>query len=113
MSSGSTPEDRRRNPRITVDVPVRLTIGHEAAPGRLRDICRDAALVELHRACTLGEEALLAFELAEEDGPIQVTGTVIRIAEGLGDAHAVAVLFRNVQPAAEGRIEMFLSRTQG
>ena len=112
MSSGSTPEDRRRNPRITVDVPVRLTIGHEAAPGRLRDICRDAALVELHRTCTAGEEVFLAFELAEEDGPIQVSGTVIRIAEGDGDTRSVAVLFRHVQPAAEGRIEMFLSREQ-
>ena len=110
MNSGPSAEERRRHPRIVVDVPVRLTIGHQSAPGRLRDICRDAALVEVHRPCTMGEEAVLSFELAEEDGPIQVSGTVIRIAEGVGDARAVAVLFRNVQPAAEGRIEMFLSR---
>src|SRR4029078_2248568 len=84
MNDDPSPEDRRRSPRVAVDVPVRVTVGHEAAPGRLRDICRDAALVELHRACTLGEEALLAFELAEEDGPIQVTGTAIRLAGGLG-----------------------------
>jgi hypothetical protein len=108
--NGPSAEERRRHPRIVVDVPVRLTIGHQSAPGRLRDICRDAALVEVHHTCAMGEEAVLSFELAEEDGPIQVSGTVIRIAQGLGDARSVAVLFRNVQPAAEGRIEMFLSR---
>jgi hypothetical protein len=109
MNSASA-DERRRHPRIVVDVPVRITIGHQSAPGRLRDICRDAALVELHRTCTLGEEAVLSFELAEEDGPIQVSGTVIRIAETLSDAHAVAFIFGSLQPAAEGRIDMFLSR---
>jgi hypothetical protein len=108
-----TREERRRSRRLAVDLPVRLTIGGASLPGRVRDICRDAALVEVHRECALGSVVALAFDLGDEGGPIQVTGEVIRIAPGDGDARAVAVLFRDLQPQAEGRIEMFLHREQG
>jgi hypothetical protein len=110
MSNDERREERRRSPRVPVDVPVRLTLGRDSIPGRLRDICRDAALVEVHHQCPLGSEVSLMFELAEEDGPMQVTGQVIRLAPGDGDARAVAVLFRDLHPSAEGRIEMFLHR---
>jgi hypothetical protein len=110
MSNGERREERRKSPRVVVDVPVRLTLGRDSLPGRLRDICRDAALVEVHQECPLGSDVSLMFELAEEDGPLQVTGQVIRLAPGDGDARAVAVLFRDVHPSAEGRIDMFLAR---
>ena len=133
MSMDERQQDRRRSPRVMVDVPVRLALGRESVPGRLRDICRDAALVEVHRDCPLGTEVSLMFELmqamtklkpddrlviayrywfelSEEDGPMQVAGQVIRVAPGDGDARAVAVLFRDLHPTAEGRIAMFLHR---
>jgi hypothetical protein len=111
MNKDERREERRRSPRMVVDVPVRLTLGgRESMPGRLRDICRDAALVEVHRDCALGSEVSLMFELAEGEGPMQVAGQVIRLAPGDGDARAVAVLFRDLHPTAEGRIEMFLTR---
>ena len=112
MSMDERREDRRRSPRVMVDVPVRLTLGRDSVPGRLRDICRDAALVEVHHECALGSEVSLMFELSEEDGPMQVAGQVIRVAPGDGDARAVAVLFRDLHPTAEGRIEMFLNRQE-
>jgi hypothetical protein len=105
-------EERRRHPRVAVDLPVRLTIGNESLPGRIRDLCRDAALVEVHRECALGTEVVLAFDLGDEGSAIQVSGEIIRLAPGDGDARGVAVLFRDLQPQAEGRIEMFLSREQ-
>ena len=110
MSDDERRQERRRSPRVAVDVPVRLTLGRDSIPGRLRDICRDAALVEVHHDCPLGSDVSLMFELAEEDGPMQVAGQVIRLAPGDGDARAVAVLFRDLHPSAEGRIEMFLHR---
>jgi hypothetical protein len=102
--------DRRRSPRVAVDLPVRLTIGNASLPGRVRDLCRDAALVEVHRECALGSEVTLTFDLGDEGSAIQVTGEIIRLAPTDGDARGVAVLFRNLAPQAEGRIEMFLSR---
>lgn len=103
--------ERRRSARVAVDVPVRLTAGRESVPGQMRDICRDAALVEVHRNLEVGSEVTLVFELPDEEGgPLQVAGRIIRIAPGDGDARGVAVLFRDVQPAVEGRISMFLLR---
>ena len=110
MSMDERREDRRKSPRVTVDVPVRLTVGKESVPGRLRDICRDAALVEIHRECALGTTVSLMFGLDDDAAPLQVSGEVIRLAPGDGDARAVAVLFRDLHPAAEGRIDMFLHR---
>ena len=103
--------ERRRSTRVPVDVPVRLTVGGESVPGQMRDICRDAALVEVHRSVDIGSEVTLVFELPDDEGgPLRVAGRVIRIAPGDGDARGVAVLFRDVQPAVEGRISMFLQR---
>jgi hypothetical protein len=104
-------EDRRRSTRVAIDVPVRLTAGRESLPGRMRDICRDAALVEVHRGLELGSEVTLVFELPDvEGGPLTVAGRIIRLAPGDGDARGVAVLFRDVHPEVEGRISMFLHR---
>jgi hypothetical protein len=111
MSGDASQEERRSSTRVAVDVPVRLTVGRESVPGRMRDICRDAALVEVHRDCELGAEVTLMFELPDDEGgPLQVAGRIIRMAPGDGDARGVAVLFRDVHPAVEGRISMFLHR---
>lgn len=110
MSKDERAEERRKSPRVAVDVPVRLSVGSESLPGRLRDICRDAALVEVHGNCELGADVSLVFELPEDDGPLQVSGRIIRLAAGDGDSQGVAILFSDLQPAAEGRIEMFLHR---
>ena len=40
-------EERRKNPRFVVHVPVRLMAGSLTTQGQLKDICRDAALVEV------------------------------------------------------------------
>ncbi|HET8645691.1 MAG TPA: PilZ domain-containing protein [Vicinamibacteria bacterium] len=101
-------QERRRSPRVAVDLPVRLRLGPDSFPGRLRDICRDAALVEVHHACELGAEVSLSFELPEQEGALEVKGRVLRLAAGDGDARAVAILFTDLHPAVEGRIAMFL-----
>lgn len=113
MSQPPSRDERRKSPRVVVDAPVRLTIGAQGRLGRLHDICRDAALVEIQGECGVGSVVELVFELDEEDGPIQISGTVIRVVPGDGDTRAVAVLFRNVQPTAEGQIDRFLSRQSG
>jgi PilZ domain len=111
MSKDAPREERRRSTRVAVDVPVRLRVGKESVPGRMRDICRDAALVEIHRHLELGTEVTLMFELPDEEGgPLQVAGRITRLAPGDGDARGVAVLFRDVHPSVEGRISMFLHR---
>ena len=103
-------DDRRKNPRFTVEVPVRLTAEGTAFPGHLKDLCRDAVLVETHQALPINAHVAVAMALPGTGGPLEVGGRVIRVAPGEGDAQRVAILFTNVTPAAETRIDFFIAQ---
>lgn len=102
-------EERRKSPRYHVEVPVRVTAEGVSFPGNLKDICRDAALLEVHRPCALDAQVALAMELPGTGGPMVVTGRVIRVAPGEGDARAMAILFGDLSSAAGARIDFFVA----
>jgi hypothetical protein len=107
-------DERRKNPRFPVVAPLRLTAGATSAAARLRDICRDAALVEVEAPLALGAFVTLSLELpGTGHGEIMVSGKVIRIAPGERGGHAMAVLFTEVPAAAAARIESFLALQTG
>src|SRR5688572_6017928 len=89
-------EERRRHPRVVVDVPATLKADGADHPARLRDICRDAALVEAERAWPLETEVGLRMELPGTGGSVDVRGRVIRLAPGEAGRHGMAVLFTDV-----------------
>jgi hypothetical protein len=102
-------DERRKSPRFSVDVPVRLTSSGTSFPGHLKDICRDAVLVESHHRLSLESQVAVAMALPGA-GPLEVGGRVIRVAPGDGDAQRFAILFTNVTPAAETRIDFFIAQ---
>jgi len=102
-------DERRRSPRYPVDIPARLSSGGEAFPAQIKDVCRDAVLLESHRVLALGATVSLAMELPGADRPLNVLGRVIRVIRGEGDAHRLAVLFADVNPAAATAIDFFLA----
>jgi hypothetical protein len=108
----SQPE-RRKSPRFSVNVPVRVTSGDDTFGGILKDLCRDAALVESQRVAALGSEVVLALALPGTGGPLQVAGRVVRLGEGDHGGHDMAVLFTNLSSAAETRIDFFITLQQG
>ena len=75
-------EERRRSPRVAVDTKARLTIGEEKVEARVRDICRDAVLIETARSFPLQTEVLFETELPKVAGTIRASGRVIRHAKG-------------------------------
>lgn len=102
--------ERRSSARIRAKAPLRLTVDGEALPGLLRDICRDAALVESPRALRAETPVSLALELPEGGGPLELTGRVVRVADAEGEIHPLAILFTEVAPATAARIAFFLSQ---
>jgi hypothetical protein len=104
--------ERRKSPRRAADLPVRCVAEGRSFPARLKDICRDAALIEAHQACPLESRVVLALELPGA-GALEVAGRVIRLTAGEGDARAMAVLFTEATPTAATRIDLFLSRESG
>jgi hypothetical protein len=102
-------EDRRRHPRFVVDTPVKVRDGGTDHDARLRDICREAALVECDRSWPLDTEVGLKMELPGAGGPVEVGGRVIRLAPAEGGRHGVAILFTNVTASAGMRIDFFVA----
>lgn len=103
------PEERRKSPRVIVDLPVRLGVEGKTVPSRLRDVCRDAALVETHQRVAVGTRVTLAWE-STGGGMVQVAGVVLRVSALEGDARGVAILFVDVAPSTATAIEMLIHR---
>lgn len=104
-------QERRRSPRYELKAPVRLGLGDETLPGLLRDICRDAALVESPREIALETPVTLVLELPGI-GALQVTGRVVRHPAPEGDIHPLAILFTDLPPAAATRIDLLLGQLE-
>jgi PilZ domain len=99
-------QERRRHPRVPVDVPVRILDKGKEHQARLRDICRDAALVEALQSWPLESELDLEMALPGVSEVIEVKGRVIRLeAEG----QRFALLFTDVTPLAGMRIDFFVA----
>jgi hypothetical protein len=105
-----TPDERRKNPRVLVDLPVRVGMEGKTAPGRLHDVCRDAALVETHDRCLVGTRVRLAWD--SPGGMVEVDGVVLRVSAGEGDARGIAILFVDVAPATATAIDLLVQRAE-
>jgi hypothetical protein len=91
------------------DVPVRIVDASSEHPGRLRDICRDAALVEAPMSWPIGAELSLKMALPGINDLVEVKGRVIRVAAADTGDHGFAVLFTDVTPVAGMRIDFFVA----
>jgi hypothetical protein len=100
-------EERRRNPRLVIDVPVRVAAGSQESAGQLKDICRDAAFVEVDAPQSLESDVTLDLDLP--GGTLRVSGRVVRVAPEAGGRHGAAVLFTDLTPSAEARIGFFVA----
>ena len=105
-------EERRGSPRYRVDLPARLIVGEKTLDAQLRDVCRDAALVEAGQALPLHAEVYIAVELHWTGGPLELPGRVIRVEAVDTGAHAMAILFRGATPAVAIQIELLLDEYQ-
>ena len=103
-------EERRRSPRFVIDVAVVMIVAGVRKKARLRDVCRDAALVEVDSWEPLGTEVALDMELPDAPAPLQVTGRVIRLAPGEQGSHGIAILFLAPSPEVEAAIDAFVAR---
>jgi hypothetical protein len=105
-------EERRGSPRYRVDVPARLMVAAETQDVQLRDVCRDAALLDVPRALAMDSEVILKVELHWTGGMLEIPGRVIRVVPSEGGHSAVAILFRGVAPTVATQIALLLDEYQ-
>jgi hypothetical protein len=99
-------QERRRHPRVAADVPVHILDQGTEHQARLRDICRDAALVEAPQTWPLESELGLKMALPGINEVIEVKGRVIRLEPSV---NGIAILFTEVTPLAGMRIDFFVA----
>jgi len=87
---------------------VTLTVAGETKAARLRDVCRDAALVEASHWEPLQTELSVRVQLPGTAGPIEIAGRVIRLAPGEQGTHEMAILFSGLSPEAEAWIDALI-----
>ena len=106
--------ERRKSPRVVVtDVAARVTVSGQTLSGKLQDICRDAALVDVERSFPLQTPMTIEAELPGVKGVIRASGHVIRLAPYDDGRHSVAVLFDDLPKEHQLRIDLFISEQEG
>jgi hypothetical protein len=103
-------EERRKNKRYEADVPTRLRVAGRLVDVRLRDVCRDAVLVESTESIPVGTLVGVILGLPDGQNPVEVNGTVIRLASpSEGEAAGVAVMFTALSPELATRLDFFFA----
>ncbi len=106
--------ERRKHPRYPVKMPVTVTHADESFTVLVKDICREAVFVEVQRVLPVGTEVTVTFGLPGKDGPLQVGGRVVRVAaKEEPSGPGIAILFNKMAPAAEVRLDFFISLQGG
>jgi hypothetical protein len=100
--------ERRKHPRVRVEVPSRLRVAGADHVGSVKDMCRDAVLVETDRSWPVETPVVLEMTLPDTDGAVAVTGRVVREIRSDGGPSAVAVLFDDPDPMTLLKIDLFL-----
>jgi len=101
--------ERRKNPRVAVDAPARLIADGLTHDVQIKDICRDAVLIEFNRQWPLETPVSLKMELPGMNETIEVSGRVIRLVPSESGPQGMAILFDNVSPLIGLRIEFFVA----
>ena len=103
-------EERRKSKRYEADVPTQLRVNGRLVDVRLKDVCRDAVLVETPETVALGTSVGVILGLPDGQNPVEVHGTVIRLAHlAEGEAAGMAVMFTELSPELATRLDFFFA----
>ncbi len=103
-------EDRRRHPRVRLDAPARLKVEGRLVEASVRDICRDAVLVEANVWFPLGTALQVRIDLPAPHPPIQSAGRVLRLTPGEQGSHGMALLFEDISKGDQLRIDFLVEQ---
>lgn len=107
--SSPTGRERRRHPRLAIDVPITLTLAEGNFEGRLRDVSEAGVCFFLDRR--INEMTVLSMRLRLPDSPpVDAAGVVVRC-DALSkhvDHYEVAVFLNQVDPENKAKLLAFL-----
>jgi hypothetical protein len=108
-SPGAPPdEDRRKSPRFPADMAVSVSTSDETIEGRVKDICRDAFLMEGERSFRRDTAVSFVLRLPDAASPLAARGKVVRL--GPTQQGVMAVTFESLDAATIERLDAFLGK---
>jgi hypothetical protein len=102
------PDDKRRQPRIPVDLWVEVTAGGERYFHRAANLSRSGAWFTQTFPLPVGTAVKLSFELPDGEAEVACAGTIVT-AQDLG----MGVHFSDLKDADKRRIEALVSKSNG
>lgn len=106
--------ERRRDPRVTVKLPLRFTFAGKTIDSRVVDLSNSGILFQTPQPLPVMSRMQMTLELpeAKREAPITIIGVVVRCAEVRGRAKApydAAIFFEEISPAsARARLQRFV-----
>jgi hypothetical protein len=112
-----TTVERRRQPRVTADLPLRLTFKDRTVETRIQDLSGSGIRFRAPAALPLLSRVQIALELpdatsGQPGASIAITGVVVRCREGdAADAarYDTAIFFEDLSEIARARLARFVS----
>lgn len=102
-------DERRRAPRYAVDIPARLQLLGRVHEVRIRDLCRDALFAELAGEWNIDTPVHVSADLPGDAATLEIEGRIVRVSAPGEECSGVAVLFTQLTPAVETRIDLLLA----
>jgi hypothetical protein len=117
MTRSERPSDRRRQPRIRVHLPLRLTIQDRTVTTLIEDLSSSGIRFRTPAPLPLLTRVQIALELphsgpAGEDASMAITGVVVRCDLAEADQKSpydTAIYFEDLSERARGQLAQFVS----
>ena len=113
-------QERRRTPRVQIDLPLQLNIGDETVDTRLSDISTSGVRFRTVQPLTIMSRVQIALELPDSGEPaVALAGVVVRSdlrpdgagnPDPLGGQYETAIFFDNLSDEAMGQLDRLLGR---
>jgi hypothetical protein len=113
--------ERRRTPRIQLDLPLHLTLGDRIIETRISDISTSGIRFRTPEALPLMTQVQIGLELPQSgaDGPVALDGVVVRSdlrpdesgnPDPDGGPYETAIFFHDLSSQAHSHLTRFLER---
>ncbi|MHC4933350.1 MAG: PilZ domain-containing protein [Planctomycetota bacterium] len=110
--------ERRRHPRVSISLPLRLTMGDSTVESLIQDLSSSGIRFRIPKPLPLLSRVQIALELPEPElagasSSLALTGVVVRcdrIVPGDSLPYDAAIYFDEISRRARGQLDQFLSR---
>ena len=116
----SQPSERRRHPRVSIELPLRLTLQDGTVDSHIVNLSESGIRLRTPSPLPLMTRVQIALELPDKAGSsgaaaVAITGVIVRCVEtpGQDNPYDTAIFFEDLSDSARGHIARFVQSNLG